>query len=71
LERVSKYQLGQALARAFGLPENLLKQGKFGDVELFAPRPREMSMATDRVTKLLGHPMPDTAASIESLSHEN
>lgn len=69
-ERLSKYDLGVALARAFQLPDSRIERSKLGDISLPARRPREMSMSTARVVSLLGRPMPDTAACIATLHGE-
>jgi dTDP-4-dehydrorhamnose reductase len=69
-ERLSKYDLGVALARAFGLPEEKIERSTLADVPLPAPRPKEMSMSTARAARLLGRPMPDTATCIATLHGE-
>jgi dTDP-4-dehydrorhamnose reductase len=70
-ERLSKYDLGVALARAFGLPEERIERSTLAEATLPAPRPKEMSMSTARVSRLLGRPMPDTAACVATLRAES
>lgn len=53
-ERVSKYDFGMRLARAFGLPEAPIRRGSVADAGLQASRPRDMSLDSGRARALLG-----------------
>lgn len=66
-ERVSKAEFAQRLARAFGLPERLLKPARLVDRPLAAPRPADLSLNTDRIARLLGRPMPGLDEGFNSL----
>ena len=53
-ERVSKFDFGVRLARAFGLPEAAIRRGSIGAAGLQAARPRDMSLDSGRARALLG-----------------
>lgn len=53
-ERVSKYDFGIRLARAFGLPESPIRRGSVAEAGLQAIRPRDMSLDSSRARALLG-----------------
>jgi len=53
-ERVSKYEFALRLARAFGLPAELIRPGKLRDAGLAARRPADMSLDNARVRAMLG-----------------
>ncbi|GJQ56093.1 MAG: NAD(P)-dependent oxidoreductase [Rhodocyclaceae bacterium] len=53
-ERISKYDFGIRLARAFGLPETLIRRGSVAEAGLQANRPRDMSLDSGRARALLG-----------------
>ena len=53
-ERVSKFDFGVRLARAFGLPEAAIRRGSIGAAGLQANRPRDMSLDCARARALLG-----------------
>lgn len=53
-ERVSKYEFGMRLARAFGLPEAPIRRGSVAVAGLQASRPRDMSLDSGRARALLG-----------------
>jgi len=54
-ERVSKHAFSLRLATAFGLPADTIREGRFADAQLAAPRPRDMSLSCERARSLLGH----------------
>lgn len=54
-ERVSKHAFALRLAAAFGLPADTIREGRFADAQLAAPRPRDMSLSCERARSLLGH----------------
>lgn len=53
-ERISKYDFGVRLARAFDLPESPIQRGSVGAARLQARRPRDMSLDSGRAKALLG-----------------
>jgi dTDP-4-dehydrorhamnose reductase len=53
-ERVSKHAFALRLARAFGLPADTVREGRFAEAQLAAPRPRDMSLSNERARALLG-----------------
>lgn len=57
-ERCSKHEFGMALARTFGFDPANLKAGVLADVPLRAPRPKDISLDTSRISRALGRPMP-------------
>ena len=66
-ERISKYEFVKRLAGRLDLESSHVEPGLMADAELGAPRPKEMSLATDKASALLGRPMPDIDASLDSL----
>ncbi len=69
-ERLSKYQFAIRLAQAFDLPADGIEAVSVADSELAAPRPHDMSLATEKIAQFLGHAMPDVAESLNSLRHD-
>jgi dTDP-4-dehydrorhamnose reductase len=53
-ERVSKHAFALRLAKAFGLPADGIREGRFEEAKLAAPRPRDMSLSNERARGLLG-----------------
>ncbi len=53
-ERISKYDFALRLARAFGLPVELIQRGKFANASLLARRPLDMSLDNTQATGKLG-----------------
>ena len=53
-ERVSKYDFGIRLARAFDLPAELIRPGKQSDARLVAQRPADMSLDSAMARAMLG-----------------
>jgi dTDP-4-dehydrorhamnose reductase len=56
-ERVSKYDFGVALVKAYGLPEALLRRGKIAAANLSATRPPDMSLDNAKARARLGTPL--------------
>lgn len=54
-ERISKHAFALRLAAAFGLQADTIREGRFADAQLAAPRPRDMSLSCERARSLLGH----------------
>lgn len=57
-ERISKYEFGVKVARAFGLDEKTVSRSSVRDSVLVAPRALDISMSTDRVSAVLRRKMP-------------
>lgn len=57
-ERVSKYEFGLELARQAGFPTTNVRRGSIDDAKLAAPRPKDMSLSTERAAASLGRPLP-------------
>jgi dTDP-4-dehydrorhamnose reductase len=53
-ERVSKHAFALRLAAAFGLSADTIREGRFAEARLAAPRPRDMSLSCERARSLLG-----------------
>ena len=68
-ERLSKYEVGIRTARRFGYATDQIRPISVEDFPFVAPRPRDMSLATGRVSTLLGRPMPDIDAGLARLRH--
>lgn len=66
-ERLSKYDFAVALAKAAGYPQSNIKRASVATYGLAAPRPRDMSLDTSRVARILGRSMPTTAEGIDAL----
>ena len=66
-ERLSKYEFVKRLAGRMSLDSSHVKPGCMADAKLGAPRPMEMSLSTAKASALLGRPMPDLNASLDSL----
>jgi dTDP-4-dehydrorhamnose reductase len=67
-ERVSKYDAGVRTARLFQFDPGQIRPTGVENFPFAAPRPRDMSLATLRVTSLLGRSMPDLNAALRRLS---
>lgn len=53
-ERVSKYQFAIRLAKAFGLPGELILRGRISNSNLLARRPPDMSLSNSKARSILG-----------------
>jgi dTDP-4-dehydrorhamnose reductase len=57
-ERLSKYEFAIRLARWVGLAEDFIRRGSLREAGLLAPRPADMSLSTEKLSRALGRPMP-------------
>ncbi|MBL4759650.1 MAG: SDR family oxidoreductase [Mariprofundaceae bacterium] len=57
-ERISKYEFAVRLAQKLDLSGDLIEKGSVSDARLGAPRPRDMSLTTDKISDFLNKPMP-------------
>lgn len=55
---MSKYDFGVAIARQFGFDENLVIPASVTDGGLTAARSPNLTLATNKLTEALGHPLP-------------
>jgi dTDP-4-dehydrorhamnose reductase len=69
-ERLSKYQFAILLSEIAGLSSKNIKRSKVISMKLGAPRPKDMSLNTSKVTKFLGRQMPDAKTSLAILFNE-
>jgi dTDP-4-dehydrorhamnose reductase len=58
-DRVSKYDFGMKLARAGDLSTARMSRGSIGNAALTAPRPRDMSLSSEKTASVLGCEAPD------------
>lgn len=70
-ERVSKYEFGLRLARAFALPESLIVPAQTESAGLLAKRPLDMSLDNSRARAVLGRPLGTTAEYLELLKAQD
>jgi dTDP-4-dehydrorhamnose reductase len=57
-ERVSKYEFGMEMARQSRLATDHVTRGSIDDAHLAAPRPKDMSLSSDRAAAILGARLP-------------
>jgi len=57
-DAISKYGFGLAVAKRFGLPEGLVREGSIGDSALLAARPRYPCLDSSRYVALTGAALP-------------
>jgi dTDP-4-dehydrorhamnose reductase len=69
-ERVSKFDFGVQLAKAFGLPSALIQRVKISTSELSAKRPRDMSLSNRQARESLGLSLPSLSAQFEILREQ-
>lgn len=69
-ERISKYDFGVALARAFGLPERLICRGKISASQLSAKRPPDMSLDNSKARARLGASLGTVAEHLRLLQQQ-
>ncbi len=62
---MSKYEFGLAIARTFGLDENLIRPCSIADSGLKAPRATHLWLSTHKVTQALGHPLPEFSTGLQ------
>lgn len=65
-ERISKYEFGMRLASACGLSIARVSRGSIVDAKLRAPRPRDMSLSSEKTESMLKYSAPDC---VSGLSH--
>ena len=61
---LSRFEMGQAVCKVFGLPEALLTPTRLSDVHLKAPRPRRSCLATAKLERFLDIKVPAFAGSL-------
>jgi len=66
-ERLSKCDFAMRLAGAFGFDPTPIVPVSVAAVALTAPRPNDMSLATRKIARFLGRPMPDCRESLNAL----
>ncbi len=66
-ERLSKYDFVLHLAKRLSLDASRVQPGHIADAHLNAPRPKDMSLSTDKASALLGRPMPSLNDSFDAL----
>jgi dTDP-4-dehydrorhamnose reductase len=62
---MNKYQFGLAVAKQFGLNENLVKPISVNEAGLKAPRSLYLTLNTNKLAKALGHELPDQNKGLE------
>jgi dTDP-4-dehydrorhamnose reductase len=70
-ERVSKYGFGIELARAFGLPERLIRRGKIAASHFSAKRPPDMSLDNTKARERLGTALGTVAEYLRLLKQQD
>ena len=70
-ERLSKYEFAARLARAFQLPEALVRHGNIRDARLLAKRPPDMSLDNAKARLRLGASLGDTAEFLRELRRQD
>ena len=66
-ERLSKYDFAVLLAKEAGYSSNKIRKTLLADFGFSAPRPRDMSLSTKKISHFLGRKMPAAAESIATL----
>lgn len=66
-ERLSKCDFALRLADALGYDPAPIVPVSVADIPLTAPRPNDMSLATRKIARFLGRPMPDCRESLDAL----
>lgn len=69
-ERVSKYDFARRFLEYFQFDELLAVPSAVKDAHLAAPRPVDMSMAVDKVERVLGYGMPTLSQSFETIKND-
>ncbi|RZA25555.1 MAG: SDR family oxidoreductase [Proteobacteria bacterium] len=67
-ERLTKYDFGVQVARAFGLDEGLLKRGKISDRPELVRRPRQMGLSNAKLHGMTGMPAGNVTSQLEQLA---
>jgi dTDP-4-dehydrorhamnose reductase len=63
-ERVSKYEFAQRVAGTFGFDPGKIAPTRAADAKMKAPRPRDVSLNTAKISAALGCAMPDVDAGL-------
>ena len=63
-ERVSKYEFARRVARRFGFDLEKIAPAQAADAKMKAPRPRDVSLNTAKISAALGYAMPDVDAGL-------
>ena len=58
-ERISKHEFGSLMAKAAGFSMKHVRRGSIRDVQLPAPRPKDMSLDSERFRKAIGVKVPE------------
>ncbi len=58
-ERISKYEFAGRVATTFGFERGRVVPTRLAEANLRAPRPRDVSLSTEKIRLALGRPMPD------------
>jgi len=64
-DRISKYQFGMLMAKVGNLSTQHIRRGQLDEAGLRAPRPKDMSLSSDRFHRLTGLPVPDVLSGIQ------
>ncbi len=62
----TKYAFGVALAQTFGYDPALIRPATVDDAGLAAPRPRRLTLRSDKLAQALGRPLPDWRAGLQA-----
>lgn len=63
-QAMSKYEFGSAIARTFGFDPALITPASVYDGGLVAARSLNLSLNTEKITRALGHPLPEFEAGL-------
>lgn len=66
-ERVSKFEFAIRYAERFKFPVSLIESASVDSVALKAKRPKDMSLSTEKLSRLLGRPLPGVDAGLSTL----
>ncbi|MCZ4282354.1 SDR family oxidoreductase [Kiloniella laminariae] len=69
-ERISKYDFIKKVATKFGLPEEKVKGIKSCETKSQTPRPKDMSLSSQKISTFLGRKMPSIDEGIDDLYTE-
>ncbi|MCP4440133.1 MAG: NAD(P)-dependent oxidoreductase [Aureispira sp.] len=67
MERISRYDFAIQMAKVFELPDNTIEATSLADVELAAPRPKDVSMDNQLARELLNYTPPSIQKQLLSL----
>lgn len=70
-DRISKAEFALRYAKRAGLDDSLIERGSIRDVDLYAPRPSDMSLDCSKAARILGHPMPSLDESLDALEQSS